>query len=175
MGRDKAWIELDGQPLIARLVSLLRSLNVAELFISGRSGTDYGALGCPVLLDLEPGFGPMGGIERGLHASQSPLVLVTAVDLAHLNREFLSRLIARCDRLTGAVPKLRGELEPLAAIYPKRCHELAAHAIFRSRYSARDFAQMCLTERAVRTFHVGRADAACFANWNRPADALNDA
>lgn len=173
MGRDKAWMETDGQALLARAVAVVRELGVNEVFVSGREGQDYSALRCPVLVDLEPGFGPLGGIERGLKASSSPLLLILAVDLPHMTSAFLRKLAARCDALTGAVSKLNGELEPLAAIYPKRCHAIAFDFITQSHHAARDFAEACRRERAVRTFPVPPADAGCFANWNTPEDVVS--
>jgi molybdenum cofactor guanylyltransferase len=170
MGRDKAWLELDGQPLIALAVEKVRQLGVGEVFISGRAGEDYSALKCPVQHDLAPGCGPLGGIERALHACSSPLLLVLAVDLPRMTAGCLQKLCARCDRLTGIVPKLNGGLEPLAAIYPKRCHVIASDFMARSRHVVREFAEACLAERAVRTFHVPRTAAGCFSNWNSPAD-----
>lgn len=170
MGRDKAWVEFSGRPLIAHAVDKIAALGVREIFISGRAGQDFSAWKCPVLFDLEPGFGPLGGIERALHECQSPLLLVLAVDLPGMTPEFLLKLTARCDRLTGVIPKLDGELEPLAAIYPKRCHALAFSAIARSRHAAREFATACLHEQAVRSFSVSAGDAKCFANCNRPDD-----
>jgi molybdopterin-guanine dinucleotide biosynthesis protein A len=172
MGRDKARMECDGQPLLALALNKVRALGIQEVFISGRAGEDYAAFKCPVLYDLEPGFGPLGGIERGLHECTSPLLLVLAVDLPHMTVAFLQALRARCDRLTGGVPKLGDGLEPLAAIYPKRCHAVAFEAIARSRHSARNFADACLHERAVKTFPVPVSKAGCFANWNSPADIM---
>lgn len=154
MGRDKAWLELDGQPLVALAVEKVRALGVTDIFISGRAGRDYSALPGPVLFDLEPGVGPLGGIERGLHACGSPLLLVLAVDLLRMTSTFLQKLAAHCDRLTGAVPALAGEVEPLAAIYPKRCHAFASEALTKSRHSAREFAPV-LPGRASRAARVG--------------------
>ena len=170
MGRDKAWLETGGQPLIRLAVEKVRSLGIREIFISGRPGEDYSALRCPVLLDLEPGFGPLGGLERGLHACASPFLLVLAVDLPRMTTLFLRKILARCDRLTGVVPRLGSELEPLAAIYPKRCHAFAFQALVGFHRAARDFAAACLRERAVRALPVATADVRCFANWNTPAD-----
>ena len=81
MGRDKAWVEVGGESLIARALVLVRELGLPEVFISGRAGTDYSSMRYPVLFDLEPGCGPLGGIERALQAANSPLLLVLAVDL----------------------------------------------------------------------------------------------
>ena len=170
MGKDKAWLEVGGQPLITRSLSVLRASGIQEVFISGRAGTDYSALRCPVLFDLEPGCGPLGGIERALAAATAPLVLVLAVDLPRITPAFLRKLAAHCDPLTGAVPKLKEELEPLAAIYPKRCGFIARDCLLKFRRAARDFADACLREHAVRTVAVSGADARCFDNWNSPAD-----
>lgn len=170
MGRDKAWIKTDGQTLIAAAVEKARLAGAGEVFISGRSGEDYSALQCPVLLDLEPGFGPLGGIERALHACTAPLLLVLAVDMPHMTADYLQRMASRCDRMTGIVPKLKGRLEPLAAIYPRHCHEIALNSIAQSRHTVRDFAEACRKNKAVRIAAVSPADESCFANWNTPAD-----
>jgi molybdopterin-guanine dinucleotide biosynthesis protein A len=170
MGRDKAWMELDGIPLVRLAVEKIRLVGITEIFISGREDRDYSSLNCPVLQDLEPGFGPLGGIERALHACTSPLLLVLAVDMPHMTPAFLRKLVQHSDPLTGAVPKLAGHLEPLAAIYPKRCHAYAYDAVIKRRHAVRDFAAACQREHAVRLLPVADADTGCFANWNTPAD-----
>ncbi|MCX6894578.1 MAG: molybdenum cofactor guanylyltransferase [Verrucomicrobia bacterium] len=171
MGRDKAWLKTDGRTLIAAAVEKARRAGAQEVFISGRSGENYSTLKCPVLLDLEPGFGPLGGIERALHICAAPLLLVLAVDMPYMTADFLQRMAARCDRVTGAVPKLKGRLEPLAAIYPRYCHEIAFNSIAKSHHAVRDFAEACRKNKAVQITTVKPADESCFANWNTPADA----
>jgi molybdenum cofactor guanylyltransferase len=171
MGKDKAWLQVGGQSLLVRALSTIRDSGIEEILISGRVGADYSTLGCPVLFDREPGCGPLSGIERALDATSAPLLLVLAVDLPNMTSRFLRKLAGRCDPLTGAVPKLTGQLEPLAAIYPKRCRFIALDCLLKGRGAARDFADACLRERAVRTFAVSNTDIGCFDNWNSPADA----
>ncbi|MCL4790411.1 MAG: NTP transferase domain-containing protein [Verrucomicrobia bacterium] len=65
MGRDKAWLPLDGQPLLARQIELVRELTPKEIFISGLADTDYTSLGCPVLTDEFADAGPLAGIAAG--------------------------------------------------------------------------------------------------------------
>jgi len=170
MGQDKAWLEVGGQPLITRALAVLRASGIQEIFISGRAGVDYSALRCPVLLDLHPDCGPLGGIQHALAAASAPMVLVLAVDLPRMTSGFLRTLAEHCGPGTGAVPKLRGELEPLAAIYPKRCELILRECLLKSRLAARDFAEACLREQAVKPFAVPRTDLSCFENWNTPSD-----
>jgi molybdopterin-guanine dinucleotide biosynthesis protein A len=175
MGHDKAWLEVAGQSLLARAMSAVRDSGIEEVLISGRAGADYSALRCPVLLDRELGCGPLSGIERALEAASAPLLLVLAVDLPNMTSAFLRKLAGRCDPLTGVVPKLRGQLEPLAAIYPKRCRFIALDCLVKCQRAARNFADACLREQAVRTFAVPRTDICCFENWNSPADLTTSA
>jgi molybdopterin-guanine dinucleotide biosynthesis protein A len=170
MGRDKAWLNVAGKPLIAHAINKARALGAVEVFISGRADTDYTHLHCPVLLDREPGCGPLGGVERGLDQCAAPLLLVLAVDLPKMTLAFLGKLWQHCDESTGAVPFLKGEAEPLAAFYPKRCQTIVTELITSSRYAAREFVQNCECEGTIRPFVVSREDAECFANCNTALD-----
>lgn len=170
MGRDKAWIECGGRPLIALALDKVRQIGVTEVFVSGRPAGDYSSLGCPVLLDLEPGLGPLGGVERGLHCCRSPLLLVLAVDLPCVTPAFLQAMVARSDAVTGVVPQRGDQLEPLAAIYPKRCHRFAFERLFHGSRAVHEFAEDCLREQAVKVWKVPATEAPCFTNWNRPDD-----
>src|SRR5258706_11754457 len=91
MGRDKAWLEVGGQTLLARQIGLVREMGATEIFISGRADADYSAFRCPILQDKFLGAGPLAGIERALDAAQSPLLLVLAVDLPEMKAECLRR------------------------------------------------------------------------------------
>ena len=104
MGRDKAWLEVGGQTLLARQIGVMRELGAAEIFISGRADADYSAFGCRVLPDKLPDAGPLAGIERALDAAQAPLLLVLAVDLPEMSAELLRRLAADCSENLGSIP-----------------------------------------------------------------------
>lgn len=173
MGRDKAWIELDGRPLLALAVEKIQPLGVEEIYISGRADVDYSTLNFPVLHDNQTECGPLGGIERALAACRAPLLLVLAVDMARMTSGLLQQLTAQCDSTTGVVPELPTGLEPLAAIYPKRSHAIVQAAINNSRLSARDFANACQRENLVRFLPMPASAAENFSNWNHPGDLPN--
>jgi molybdopterin-guanine dinucleotide biosynthesis protein A len=170
MGRDKAWLDVDGQPLLARQIQLARESGAAEVFISGRADTDYAAFGCRVLWDKFAGAGPLAGIERALDAANLPLLLVLAVDLPEMNLEFLRGLGAGCAENIGAIPRVNENLEPLAAFYPKTSHLLAVALLDGGHNAVTTFAENCVQSGLARFVELSAAGARHFANWNSPAD-----
>ena len=170
MGRDKAWLEVDGQPLICRQIRLAREVGAAEVFISGRPDCDYSALGCPILQDEFPAAGPLAGIERALAKSNSPLLLVLAVDLARLTPKVLRELLSHCSTALGTIPRVQEQLEPLAAFYPITTHRLAVSQLTAGRNAVRDFAQLCVEQESVRFVDLPADCSTVFANWNSPED-----
>lgn len=170
MGRDKAWLPLDGQPLLAKQIAVVRKLHPAELFISGRADTDYSSLGYPVLKDEFADAGPLAGIAAGLQAAAAPLVLVLAVDMPEMTSATLRDLVGRCGEGTGVVPRVGHRLEPLAAFYPTAAAPLALDLLRRQLRAVRTFAERCKKAGLVAVHEVAEADWKCFANWNAPDD-----
>jgi len=174
MGRDKAWLEIGGQTLLARQVELVREIGAREIYISGRAETDYSEFGCRVLLDRFPEAGPLAGIEHALDKIATPLMLVLAVDLPEMTAELLQRLAADCPKAIGIIPKLEDSIEPLAAFYPKAAHTLALAGLKRGNFAVKDFAEECVQSGLSRFIKLDVDEARRFANWNSPADFTSD-
>jgi len=170
MGRDKAFLEFCGRSLLAHQLETVAALHPAEILVSGRADTDYAHLGYPVVLDSQPGCGPIAGVERALAVARSELVLVLAVDLPRITSAFLRRLLALADSGQGVVPQTRRGLEALAAVYPKRAHAIASDGLQNSRRMLEDFVTRCAGAGLVRIWRCPPEEAAVFANWNSPAD-----
>ncbi len=170
MGRDKAFLEVSGQTLLARQIQTARVAGAAEIFISGRADADYSAFGCHVLNDNFPGAGPLAGIEAALVAATNPLLLVLAVDLSEMNAKFLQGLSAGCSETCGAVPKLAGRIEPLAAFYLKASQTLAAILLRAGDNAVANFTEHCVQSGFARFVALPAGEAKYFANWNSTAD-----
>jgi len=175
MGQDKAFLEMDGRPLLARQIELVRAGGAAEVFISGRDGVDYSAFGCRVLKDQLPYVGPLAGIERALSVAAYPLLLVLAVDLPAMPPDLLLRLAARCTETCGVIPQVNGRAEPLAAFYPGAAHALAKLLLDSRQFEARRFANSCVKSGLACPTEIPAVDAPCFFNWNSPAEAAGAA
>jgi molybdenum cofactor guanylyltransferase len=116
MGSDKAFLQLGDKTLIQRACELAES--VADSFsIVGAPGK----LSCfgPVIPDIYPNRGPLGGLYSALSATQTDLNLILAVDLPLLTRDFLLnfRTFAEREAAMAVVPRIGGRLQPLCAFY----------------------------------------------------------
>ena len=170
MGRDKAFLEIDGQTLLARQIETVRAAGATEVFISGRAGTDYSAFDGRVITDHFPDAGPLAGIEAALAATSNPVLLVLAVDMPGMTLDLLHRLVAFCTATTGAIPRVNGVTEPLAAIYPKTARAAAEKMLGRQSFAVKDFAALCVQSGLAFFVDLPAADSASFKNCNLPAD-----
>lgn len=132
MGRDKAWLEWEGRPLIAHVISRLAPL-ADELLISTNDPTRYATLvqGLPLparlVADAYPGAGPLAGLHAGLLAAKHDLVLSAATDMPFVSRELALALLKACAGFDAVLPRLvvaghdAPQPEPLFAAYRRTC------------------------------------------------------
>lgn len=116
MGTDKIFLEFSGTTLIQRACDLAQS--VADTFSLVGPAEKLSPFG-PVIPDIHPNQGPLGGLYSALSATQTDLNLILAVDLPLLTRDFLFnfRSLAEREPLMAVVPRLRNRFQPLCAFY----------------------------------------------------------
>jgi molybdenum cofactor guanylyltransferase len=81
MGSDKALLELAGKPLVLHATTKLRRLCAEVSILGSDSALERFA---PLVRDLHPGCGPLGGIEAALLSSKYDWNLVLPVDVPFL-------------------------------------------------------------------------------------------
>ncbi|MDP8928953.1 MAG: NTP transferase domain-containing protein, partial [Actinomycetota bacterium] len=91
LGRDKALVEVAGEPLVVRAARRLEQCCQA-VFVASGDGRRLGELAWEQVADAVSEGGPLAGILAGLERATTPLVAVVAVDLPHLNPAVLQRL-----------------------------------------------------------------------------------
>ena len=168
MGRDKALIEWDGQPLIARVLAAAYPLQ-APLFIVGNPD-QYAHLDLPVHPDLHPGLGPIGGLHTALATAASP-VLLLACDLPFLTPEFLRMLVGRRGIHQAIVPCTADGAQPLCALYEPSCQTVIESAIAASKRSMRGLLQqLAVDELGTEVWRPYDESGLLFANLNTPEE-----
>lgn len=170
MGRDKAFLEIGGQTLLAHQIELVQAAGATEIFISGRADTDYSNFGLPVLQDEFPDIGPLGGIHAALGAAQYPLVLILAVDLPAMTSRFLNSLTMASASECGVIPQVGGRVEPLAAIYPRAASDIVSRMLKDGNLTVRQFGDACVKAGLTVYNDVPAELGHLFKNMNVPAD-----
>jgi molybdopterin-guanine dinucleotide biosynthesis protein A len=139
MGRDKALLRLGDSTLVELVAARVRAAagNVTLIGPSER----YGGLGYPVVGDLVEACGPLGGVYTALSITSADWNLVVACDMPSLTVEFLEDLLAAAE-VVGPdclVPQTSSGLEPLCAVYHRRCLAAAKAAILHKVFKMHDF------------------------------------
>lgn len=125
MGRDKAWLEFRGQPILPQLVASLAQVCDGGVTVVRRSrDQEMPELpdGTRVVEDLIPEHAALGGLYTGLVLAPTPFVFLTACDMPlfdpQLVRWMQQRAPASADVL---MPVQNGGPQPMHAIYGHRC------------------------------------------------------
>jgi molybdenum cofactor guanylyltransferase len=105
MGRDKAFVEVGGRPMVGRVADALVAAGCSPVHAIGGDADRLRRLGIEMVADRFPGLGPLGGIVTALLATRLPTVVV-ATDLAWLDADTIRLLV-------DAVPELDEHVEQL--------------------------------------------------------------
>jgi molybdopterin-guanine dinucleotide biosynthesis protein A len=116
MGKDKAWLEIDGRSMIEHVIGEL--LRVTPLVSVIANSPDYNRLRLPVLSDVNPGIGPLEAIRTALTNSRADWIVLVACDLPFVTAELLKTLLDCASGHQAVVPMNAEEkIEPLCAVY----------------------------------------------------------
>ena len=135
MGRDKAWVELAGRPLVQWVLDALLRTTDLQMIVAREVGK-LDTLAVPVVEDRFEVRGPLTGIHAGLKAAETDLCVVVACDLPLVRPELLALLIDLVGLSHAVVPYVGEEtlptidpsapardagLQPLLASYRRAC------------------------------------------------------
>lgn len=128
MGVNKAFIEFGDRRLIEATVACLKAL-FPEVLIIANDPPLYAYLGVKIISDLIPDSGSLGGIYTGLSVASYPTCFFVACDMPFLNAELIKCLVREAEGWDAVVPRVKGELQPLHAVYAKSCLPLIKESI----------------------------------------------
>jgi molybdopterin-guanine dinucleotide biosynthesis protein A len=172
MGRDKARLRLGEETFLARTARALEAITSRVSVVSARA--DAAEFGLPVVADIFPDCGALGGLHAALAACRAPWAAVVSCDLPFASRALWQRLTSlAAPEFDAVVPFQRdGRAQPLGALYACAACLPRAEALLR----AGELRPRVLL-REVRTRRVEPAEWAdlaeaelLFLNVNTPAD-----
>lgn len=119
-GKNKALVELDGVRLIERVIRVMGSV-FQRLIILTNTPHEYAYLKLPMVEDLIKGLGPLGGLYTGLKTISDDAGFFVACDLPFLSEPLIRHIVGIRDDFDVVLPKIDWKIEPLHALYTKRC------------------------------------------------------
>jgi len=120
-GRDKALISVGRRRILDRIYDVFIEL-FDEIFLVTNNPVRYLEWDLNIISDLYPVRSSLTGIHAGLFYASNPHVFFTACDTPFIKKELIEAIIERIDPGYDAIiPEISAGLEPLCAVYAKRC------------------------------------------------------
>ena len=141
MGENKAFIEIEGVPIIRRIHDLFKELfqeiiivtNQRELFLNFDS---------KIYSDLLPNKGALGGLYTGIFLSTFNYSFCVACDMPFIKKPLVQYLMNQIQDDDVIVPRTKDGLQPLHAIYSKNCLEPIKKIMEQGKYKIIDIYDM---------------------------------
>jgi molybdopterin-guanine dinucleotide biosynthesis protein A len=173
MGTDKAFVEVDGEPLAERARRALVAAGADDVHAVGGDLDRLAQLGFLVHPDDHPAQGPLGGLLVALRVAAHPTVVVLACDMPAIDSGVIDRVVAASSAVDAAVPVSDGVPQPLVAAYSTRAR-LVLERAFASGERSPSHALDLLHWREVESVEPARlidlddpSDVARYASQNR--------
>jgi len=118
MGTDKAFLDIDGRPMIDHILDVFSKLFERTIVVTNTPDR-YRNYDVEVTGDVLDIRGPLTGIYSGLLRSTDEYNFVAACDMPFLNPRLISYMGEIAAGQDAVVPQFSGFLEPLHAVYRK--------------------------------------------------------
>jgi molybdopterin-guanine dinucleotide biosynthesis protein A len=129
---------LGGKPLVSHVLEKLQAL-FEDVLIVTNEPVRYEPFDVTVVSDILRGAGSLGGLWTALVHAKAERCFVVACDMPFLNAAVIQRMLGECEGYDVVVPVLKDELQPLHAVYSKRCIAHIEERIARGEFRIFDF------------------------------------
>ena len=119
-GSDKAFIKIEGAPLIRKQIKILKNI-FKKIIIVTNTPAKYKLKNVKVISDIIPGLGPLSGIHAGLSASDSFYNFVMACDMPFITLSLIRYIMRNKNSYDIIIPKIDKKTHPLFGVYSKNC------------------------------------------------------
>lgn len=136
MGRDKAFLTIDGVPLIERVLRALRGVFPRTIIVTNNRSA-YALYDAVIVTDAIDKQCPLTGIYSGLLHSADEYNFVVACDMPFLNPGLITYMAGLVNGYDIVVPMIAGCVEPLHAVYSKQLLPVIAKRLREDRLQIR--------------------------------------
>ena len=138
MGENKAFLQIDGLPIISRIHTAFKDL-FEEVIIVTNEKELFKGFDSTIHTDLLPNKGALGGLYTGIFYSTFQYSFCVACDMPFIKRSLVKFLIENTNGEDAIVPRTSDGLQPLHAIYSKKCLHAIKTIMEQGKYRIIDF------------------------------------
>jgi molybdopterin-guanine dinucleotide biosynthesis protein A len=169
-GSNKAFVEIEGVRLVDRVARVMKSIFHRVLLVTN-TPDEYEYLKIPMAEDLIKGLGPMGGIYTGLMTMPDEAGFFVACDMPFLRESLIRHMVDVRDDFDVVVPRMDWMLEPLHALYSKKCLPVIHGAIGHDQHQIlKCFAELRVRYVDKEELRLWDPELRSFFNINKPQD-----
>lgn len=168
MGEDKGLMSFRNQPLISYSISVLQK--VTKDIVISTSELKYEQFGFPLIPDLIPNIGPIGGLYSVMKQVESDKYFIVACDMPNTSENLAKELIQYCSHFDIVVPIYKNKTEPLLCIYSRNILPIVEEQISKGDYKLINLLKQCKTK-YIETTNFSEMKTDYFKNINTPEDA----
>ena len=111
-GQPKALMELGGRRIIERVLDALRAA-IDDVLVVTNTPELYAFLRLPMIADVYPDHGSLGGIYSGLKAAAGQAAFTVACDMPFLHPDVVGLVTRRAGEGDVVIPRVGGQLETM--------------------------------------------------------------
>ncbi len=137
MGRDKATLVLDNEPLIQRVYGVVREALNNTIVVSNNLKVMPG-MNIPIIKDVVAVQSPLAGIASALMYTGADYVFALACDMPFLSVNAIKYMLDNISGQDIIIPETEKGYEPLHAIYGRSCISYMLTCIERGRHRIAD-------------------------------------
>ncbi|WP_181348379.1 molybdenum cofactor guanylyltransferase [Thalassobacillus sp. CUG 92003] len=142
MGTNKAWLELNGRPVIDRVTNIMAEW-ADQITIVADEREAFNSQPYPVISDIHTGIGPMGGLHAALSRMDEGVLALSACDTPFIEKGVYQHLLQELNRLEASIviPVHHNRYHPMSGLYSTRLLSHIEDAIEKHHYSLRQLWQ----------------------------------
>jgi molybdopterin-guanine dinucleotide biosynthesis protein A len=172
-GQNKAFIKVGGKRILDRQYAIFSEL-FSEVILVTNDPMQFVEWDLTIVTDLFPVRSSLTGIHAGLFYMMNPFAFIAACDTPFLNKDLVELLLENIGNKRDIImPETAAGMEPLCAIYSKRCLDTAEHHIKQNKFKIqRALSNHRLKKIPEKVLRSKDPELLSFFNINTPKDLI---
>jgi len=169
-GANKAFIQIGNKRILDNIYDVFREL-FEEIILVTNDPLKYLGWDLKIVTDIYPARSSLTGIHAGLFYATSSHSFITACDTPFLKKELIETIICAVELQTDIIiPETSAGIEPLCAVYSKRCLKQIENQLDKQEYKIQKFFNKVRVKKlSDNELRANDPELTSFFNVNNPA------